>query len=640
MSVKGYYCDQCGSPINFAGKTNVICQTCGLNNVNTVAEKANIDARALAEQFLGDLEDLKESLQSQGDAQARDFNFRKFFLPRLEVVFEDLIENYDDYFRRPLFQIKMLKRYSKLFNVKKVFKTEKKKGYSKEFVHDLNQFAMGQLELDVMNLMATGEKSQLFIQTCKHHTMFLSRLYNIRGIALRTSIQSMAAVQNLLELANEDCTFLAESYKNLKYGMVNAIKFEAWKLRITLNLNIAKLMTACLNGQYDDIFNYFDQLIGQIDSVIDDYRVRNQENEELYPLFLIMVIIEGFSIDKKIVEFLKKIVDTIIRGNITKNILEVLAQIEDLIDIADTAFNDVKISSAEWDSHWIENLEEPFERLFQLLDNLVLNRHISSGQESVYLLNFEPEVFNPWLSDDIVDGKSLNKTYFNLKRTYNVKNRIQIYLPIAILNTYAILKTGLIRKGGDEFESILLINPYFRFDPTINNYGYAKAFGYIDIAETLKEKDIMKGQLALIDEKVESEAKSPIKINAYILPILVTQKEIEEFVQKAYDLFEFVQETSPPIPKFNQLYSNVGIAKKVEKLSGELLDFLYVPALLLEMAEGVIKKDEFVMKSDYEWKILLPYNNEPKDPFNTFLKMEINPINILNIALEIQKLHQ
>jgi len=638
MSIKIYYCEGCGGDIDFAGQAETICQDCGAKNINAVAEKAKLEAEALAEHFLGDMENLKEQVK-MGDPQSRDYNFRRDILPRLEVVFEDLIENYDDYFRRPLFQIKMLKRYSKLFNVKKVFKTHKQKGYSQEFTRELIQFAKGQLELDVINLMATGKKSQSFVQTCKNHTMFLASLYTIRGKALTISKQSMSAVEKLLENASENCAFLAESYKTIKYGMVNAIKFEAWTSRITLNLNIAKLINACLNGQYNDIFHYFDQLIGQIDSVIEDYRARNKQSEELYPLFLTMVIIEGFNIDKKILQFLKKIVDTIIRGDIRLNLLEVLSQVEDFIDIADTSFKEVKISSTEWDSDWIADLEEPFERLFQLLDNLVQNRHISGGQEPVYLINYDQSFFNPWLSDNIVEGKTLDRTYYNLKKVYNIKKKIQIYIPIAILNTYAILKTGLIRKGGDEFESLLLVNPYFRFDPTINNYGYAKAFGYIDIAETLKDKDVMKGQLAIIDDIIESDSKKNLQVSAYVLPILITQKEIEEFVQKTYDLFELVQETTPPIPKFNSLYSNVGIAKKVEKLSGELLDYLYVPALLMEMAEGAIKKDAFVMKSDYEWRILLPFNNKPKDPFNTFLRMQVNPINILNITTEIKKLH-
>jgi len=60
------------------------------------------------------------------------------------------------------------------------------------------------------------------------------------------------------------------------------------------------------------------------------------------------------------------------------------------------------------------------------------------------------------------------------------------------------------------------------------------------------------------------------------LPLLVTPKEIEEFVQKTYDLFEIIKEEQSPIPNFNSLYKNVGIAKKVEKLSGELIDYIYI----------------------------------------------------------------
>ncbi len=51
MSIIIYYCDQCASPLDFTGQTSVICQVCGSNNINTEAEKAAIDAKALAEQY-------------------------------------------------------------------------------------------------------------------------------------------------------------------------------------------------------------------------------------------------------------------------------------------------------------------------------------------------------------------------------------------------------------------------------------------------------------------------------------------------------------------------------------------------------------------------------------------------------------
>ena len=123
-----------------------------------------------------------------------------------------------------------------------------------------------------------------------------------------------------------------------------------------------------------------------------------------------------------------------------------------------------------------------------------------------------------------------------------------------------------------------------------------------------------------------------------ILPLLVTPREIEEFVQKTYDLFELVQEGTAPIPRFKQINKNVGIAKKVEKLSGEFLDFIYIPALLLEIAEGMVKKGEFQTKSQYEWKLLLPFNNDSKNPWDNFLRMNITPNCVMSIAEEIQKL--
>ena len=98
-----------------------------------------------------------------------------------------------------------------------------------------------------------------------------------------------------------------------------------------------------------------------------------------------------------------------------------------------------------------------------------------------------------------------------MKNSFKIKHKVPIYIPLAIINTYAILKTGFIKKGGDEFESFLLINPFFRFDENINKYGYAKAFGYIDIDESLKEKDPLKNQLFELENYIESGSKIPLE---------------------------------------------------------------------------------------------------------------------------------
>ena len=121
MSVKVFYCDQCGSAIDFSGQSNVVCQTCGANNVNTEAEKAIIEARALAETYLGNLEELEQRLKASGDATARDYIFTKDFKPRLDVIFENLIEKFDEHFRRPIFNLTVLKELNPLFDVNKVF---------------------------------------------------------------------------------------------------------------------------------------------------------------------------------------------------------------------------------------------------------------------------------------------------------------------------------------------------------------------------------------------------------------------------------------------------------------------------------------------------------------------------------------
>ncbi len=637
MSIKAFYCDQCGSPIDFGGNSNTICQTCGVNNINIDAEKAIVEAKTLAETYLGNLEELETRLKASGDATARDYIFTKDFKPRLDVIFENLTERFDDYFRRPIFNLTVLKGFNPLFDVTRVFDTENKKGFSKHFTRDLNQFAMGQLELPVMNLLAASETSQNHILTLKHHTMFLSRLHNIRGLALTLTPDSLSSVGNLINLAIKDCEILEKQYTEIKDGNINRLRFLLWKKRFEFNLKILDILQKCLNQEIDQIINQITEVINDIDNEIKDIREKGAEDEEGYPLFIVLVSIEGFSIDKKILGFLAKLLEVKVDGNFQLDFLSFLSQIEKILSIANTPFIDVKLPQAEWDEFWVKNVEDPFVRIYQVLDNLVVNRKIISGEIPVYRLDMDLDIFEPWKENQIIIGKNLSKKYFNLKSDYAVKRIIPINIPIAAINAYAILKKGFIKKGGDEFESFLLVNPYFKFDPLINKYGYANAFSYLDIEGSLKENDPMKNQLRTIESKIESGAKD--KINQDLtLPLLVTTREIEEFVQKTYDLFEMVQEGTTPIPKFKQIYKNVGIAKKVEKLSGELLDFIYVPALLLEIAEGTSKKGEFQAQSQHQWKLLLPFTNNPKNPWDNFLRMNITPNCIMNIAAEIQKL--
>jgi len=637
MSIKVFYCDQCGSPIDFSGQSNAICQTCGVNNVNVEAEKAILEARTLAESYLGNLEELENKLKASGDATARDYIFTKDFKPRLDVVFENLTERFDDYFRRPIFNLTVLKGLNPLFDVTRVFDTEIEKGYSKHFTRDLNQFAMGQLDLPVMKLLAASETSQNHILTLKHHTMFLSRLYNIRGLALTLKTDSLTSVRNLINLAIKDCEILEEQYTEIKDGNMNRLRFLLWQKRFNINLKIIDILQKCLDQEYDQIIDQITEVTNDIDNEIKDIREKSAEDEKGYPLFIVIVSIEGFSIDKKILRFLTKLLEVKFNGNFQLDFLSYLSQIEKILNIANTPFVDVKLPQAEWDENWINNIEEPFIRIFQVLDHLVVNRKIITGEIPVYTLDMDLDLFEPWKENQTVIGKSLSKKYYNLKSDYIVKNKIPLYIPMAAINAYAILKKGFIKKGGDEFESFLLVNPYFKFDPTINHYGYANAFSYIDIEGTLKENNPMRIQLRSIEDILESGSKDKIMQNL-ILPLLVTPREIEEFVQKTYDLFELVQEGTAPIPRFKQINKNVGIAKKVEKLSGEFLDFIYIPALLLEIAEGMVKKGEFQTKSQYEWKLLLPFNNDSKNPWDNFLRMNITPNCVMSIAEEIQKL--
>ncbi len=637
MEVKSYDCRTCGEVLNFAGETRAICQICGTENELVKQEALNqLAVKELEQTFGSKLNDLERRFQISGDVEARDYLFKRDQQPRLDIHFESLIEKYEEYFRRPIIQINLLKKYNPLFNTNKVFKIETKKGYSEEFTHELIQFGKRQLNHPIMELLAAKEETKNHIKILKHHSLFLSNLFNIRGMALKINESSLGFVENLIKRAIIDCQELIPLYEEVNKR--NSIKFQTWEIRLNLNLNIVGILQACIKRQYSQIIGEIDKNINYIDKLTKNNKDKHNQDEELYPLFFILIVNEGFNMDKKILQFLQKVVDFLIKSNIQIDFLNFIKQLESLLDIADTPFNGAKLSSTEWDPNWINNLEEPFERISQILDNLAINLNIAQGKEKVFVLDVNKELFDVWEPNQIIDGKNLPNTHFTMKSSFQVKHKVPIYIPIAIINTYAILKTGFIKKGGDEFESFLLINPFFKFDEIVNKYGYAKAFGYINIDESLKEKDPLKNQLSNLENYIESGSKSLLESSRIVLPVLVTKKEIEEFVQKTYDLLEVVREGETTIPNFKKFYKNVGIAKKVEKLSGELIDFLYIPALFLNISEGTLKKGNFVPKEDFKWKLLLPLNNDPKDPWNSFIRMSVNPDSLIRIGLEMQKL--
>ena len=639
MSVKELTCYQCASPINFGGKSSVICQICGYTNQEKVSKKAINDAIANMEEMLGaKIEDLEKRFKSTGaDIEARDYIYRKDFKPRIDVVFENLKERFDEHFRKPIYQINLLSRYSPSHKVQDLFVTRTSADYSEHFTQELNKFAGIQLEQPIMHILAASVESKEYIQLLKRHSIFLSRLYNIRGLALNLNATSIKAVGKLINLALEDSKILEKEYEKFADNELNNVKFEAWTHRLEFNANINTLLEFFVNREYQKIITNSDKLITEADKIIQDYTKKSEEDKETYPLFLVMVIIEAFNVDKKIIQILRKLVDVITVGNLQMDFFALMNQLEMYLNAADTAFNQVDIKSAEWDKNWIKGLQDPFERLFEILNNFIFYLKIIAKKEKVFLLDIDKNLFNPWLSNNTVVGSQLSSEHFTLNSIYNIRSKIQLLIPVAATYVYAILKTGFIRKAGDEFESFLVVNPYFRNDPFIDRYGYPRAFGYIDIAESLKEKDPLKNQLAILENIIDSEEKKIANIKGLILPVLATQKEIEEFIQKTYDIFEFVKESEPPTSDFVENYKNVGIAKKVEKLSGELIDYIYIPALLLELDESVEKKGAMKKIEDFKWKLLLPFNNDPKEPWNKFVNMIFNPYSLRNIVNEIQK---
>lgn len=632
-------CEYCGEIYNGETDDLFICQTCGSKNYLKDISEGISKIKKEIEYILGQsIEEVKEQLSISGDASARDFLFNKHYKPKIDIHFEDITERFGDYFRRPLISIDLIKRLDTLFDVEKVFDQENTKGFDPEIIKELTRFAFGTLNDDVMKLMAANPKSKQHIDVMQEHINFLSKLYLIRGTSLNLTEEKLVHIMKIIEKAIEICSRLVEKYQQIEGEQINVIKFQSWNSRLKINLEIRSVFELCFQKKYNEVPEKIEEIINQIDQSIAHYRKQYDENPDSYPLYITMIIIEGFSVDKKISQILLKLSNFIYDNNFELDFILLIEELNGFLDISDTPFNNVKLEGV-WDPDWIKNLEDPIDRIFQIFDNINNNLGISSGKTPVKVLKPDFNIPGDWLAGNTVITKNLDKSKFNIGESFQIKNSLFFYYPIASLNVYAILKKGFIRKGGDEFESFLLVNPFFRLDQRINSYEYPKAFGFIDIEKKLKEKDILSQNLNFIEDIMENGNKELLPPGSNVLPLITTQIEIEEFVQKTYDLFQLAKEGGSYGGDFKKNYKNAGIAKNLEQLSGELVDYIYVPTLLLELAEGKSKKDVFQPKEEYKYRLLMPFNTNPKNPWNSLVRMDINPDFIFRLLDQIKKFH-
>jgi len=634
MSIKLLKCEYCGEIYNGELDEFFICQTCGNKNIiNDLTANSVKVKKELENLFNQSIEEIKEQMKTTGDVTAREILFAKYYKPKIETHYEKLAEEYEDFFRRPMFTIDLLKRVNPVFEVSKVFIHEmSQQNHSNlDFIKDLNLFIFGTLGDETIEILTSGKKSQEFVFLMKNNLEFLSKIYLIRHILLNLNLQSVKNAKQLIQKTIEICKGLAEKYESLAEN-IEFLRFNSWEQRLNLNLHILNIIEFALNGNYSESQTLIKNAVSQADQHIVSFKNLQDDNEKNYPMFLLMIITEGFNVDRWILLFLEKLCTFALSNNIALGYTPLIDQITRFINICDTSFDMVKIEDSLWNSDWIKEIDDPFLRLMNLFDILDFNLKVKHKAKSIKIIKPNFSLPGPWIENKIISGKELDADHFKLKNDFDVKNSKLVYIPFAVLTLFAVLKKGFIRKSGDEFESIAYINPLFRLDRSVNNYGYPRAFSYIDFEDKLKENDLIKQNLTQVETMIESLEPTQIPGDALVVPIISSAKEVEQFIQKTYDLFELVKDI-PGIPKqdFLQNYKDVGISKSLERLSGEFIEYIYVPAILMSIANGKYKKNQFKPNEELQTKILLPFNLNPKNPWNKFLNIKIQPETILQV---------
>jgi len=186
-----------------------------------------------------------------------------------------------------------------------------------------------------------------------------------------------------------------------------------------------------------------------------------------------------------------------------------------------------------------------------------------------------------------------------------------------------------------------MCNPFFRLDDEVNKGAYSKALSYLYIPEEKKSKkqDLI---IEYIEEniinKFENDLKTKLNEKIILIPPPVTTKEIEEFIQRSYDLYSIcVDRKIEPTSNFYKSYKAIGIEKNFERISGEFIDYFYIPVILLEFSYGSEKKGEFKTKGEYQWALISPFFT-PQNPWNEFIKIQFNPDSLFPLINLISKI--
>ncbi|MHA1385962.1 MAG: hypothetical protein ACTSR3_19590 [Candidatus Helarchaeota archaeon] len=645
MQLKVYSCLTCGYELDVSTGDIIVCEYCGTNNVLDTLKKDEDETKKKFEEMFGKIEHLEAQIRSSGDIAAREYIFNKDFKPRIDTAFQDLEERFEEHFRRPIFQVDLLKQYNPNFNVKKVFLGQdgKIRNWDENFNKDLNLFSKNLLGQPVMNELAAGENSKKHIKTLKARANFLANLYAARGKAsVKWDLKSLKYIKNLITAAKKYAMELIEMYENDESNRQLYLNYNAWAIRLSLNESFTQILIHSFKGNLSEVYSYYEQIISETSKKIENFRKLHETNEKLFPLYFIISIIEGLNVDLQIFKFFQKLSDAMITAGVTYGLNTMLENVYSFMEIANTKFNGVTLK--DWDSDWIENLEESMDRVFQLIDKIVEVSKIKTGETKILMIQEVPFDYSSWLPNTIIKKNMLDKKTINLRADAKIFQRIDLLMPIAYINAYIIAGKGFwFKKAGEDFEAPLFCNPFFRLDPYTNEGQYSRPLSYLFIPEEKegkKIKDPLELYILKLLEFIESDQRISAPPGYLILPLVTTKKEIEGFIQHSYELLEKCEATKTELYKgFKKAYKNIKIEKNFESLSGEVVDYIYLPVTLFEIAYGVEKAGLFQEKGKHSWEFITPFINNSKKPFNNYLRIQIEPtqalFNLINLAAKL-----
>ena len=626
VTITAYRCMNCGANIKFPKEENEsTCEYCAAINLKEdVQTNFQEIEKKMLEKYL-DLQNQMNSIQTgdQKDIETRDWIFNRDYKPRIETSFTNITEKFEEYFRKPLFNVTILAQRDRKMNLDEVFG---KDGWKPENIKSIISFWSVELNHPALKNMAAKQVSKNYLESLSLRGNLLSNIYWIRGLSIDLTLENTKTIMKFCDKCIDITKKLIKVYSQMGEEYEDeAFFYSYWEKRMELYGNLAKQLIKCIKGNFGEVIQEITQDIESIKQLLEEAKTLR----ETKPLFILIPLLDGFTTDLSIFRFYQKLVEFIQLIEVKMSFFEVLKLINDYLIYAQNRFNGMK-NIPGWDNEWLTRIEAPLEKIFTLLENLAEVTALQKGvREAVILGDADFRFSDEWEIEKIYSNK-------NLKDSFHVKNKFHVYLPLAVIASYSILTKGFLwMKAGEEFESYLFVNETFNIDRSIEEGGYAKGLTYLDLG--LKEKDVKKIKLDEIVGMYEQATPRKGNNNGLFIPATATNKEILEYITKTHELYTFADAKKiEPVEDFQKINKNIGMGSNFERLTGEFLDRVYLPITIVQAAKAKIKKDNHQLAEEYQYYLITPFPANEKDLLNNFLEMEIRP-NELTELMELTR---